>query len=538
MPHGAPPADRPPRLAGPLALCAGVALAIVFGSLHRLQHGDSLMPVLVSLYRWTPFYWGQDRYGMLVALAARPLKGPLENMLAQGFLTVFAGLSAFFLLARYALRDATYPVVGAVGAAAFVALAPEAYRFDYFIDSAPGVWLALGLGGLIALEPGPSGVPWPRRVVAIVLIVLAHWVNFATALYLGAFVGCRAVLTAALAGRFEVPSLRDLARRAAGSEPVRALGLLAVAAFVGKRLTRLSPDHQTALDALRPSAWPGSWGRFVGRTWAELSPPWWPAFVSVAAAAGLLTGWFVLGRRPGRSAWTSAAALIASAVGLGLFVGTRRWVTINAYAPRYLIPSTFFLQGGLLALAVAPFRGWVEMGLTRPGVPLRVWLACAVMLVGAAAIGYGVPAPGRPRAEIERRLGGRTAEILASGCTHVAGDYWEVWPSVFHANLVARERGRRGVIWGVTFRSAPIAREIRAVPFDRVRVAVPLGDGQAEGWLRAYQFPPMVESRRLSTIRVLRPEPSAEPRGAWARPRLGGPASSGMTWLDWLALVF
>src|SRR4051812_27030057 len=93
--------DSPPRAHGIgvyLLLCAAAALWIDLGTLHRLQHGDSLLPVLVSLQRWTPFFWEQDRYGMLIPLLARPVTNPLGNLLVQGFLNVSCGLSAFFLL--------------------------------------------------------------------------------------------------------------------------------------------------------------------------------------------------------------------------------------------------------------------------------------------------------------------------------------------------------------------------------------------------------------------------------------------------------
>src|SRR5262249_22276397 len=150
-----------------LLLCAGAALWVDLGTLHRLQHGDSLLPVLVSLQRWTPFFWEQDRYGMLIPLLARPVTHPLGNLLFQGFLNGTCGMSAFFLLARFLVRRPAYPLVGALGATTFLLLAPAPYRFDYLMDANYGVWLSLGLGGLIVAEPGPRGPTWGRRLVAL-----------------------------------------------------------------------------------------------------------------------------------------------------------------------------------------------------------------------------------------------------------------------------------------------------------------------------------------------------------------------------------
>ena len=89
-----------PRLWPWLLVCAALAVWIDLGSLHRCQHADSLLPVPISLYRWTPFYWELDRIGMLVPLLALPFKNPLVNLLVQDAVNVFGGLAFLFLLAR------------------------------------------------------------------------------------------------------------------------------------------------------------------------------------------------------------------------------------------------------------------------------------------------------------------------------------------------------------------------------------------------------------------------------------------------------
>ena len=172
---------------------AGAAAWIDMGSLHRLHHSDSMIPILVSLQAWTPFYWGQDRLGMLVPLLVWPVRSPFGNLLAQGFVNVFCVLAAFVLLARYVRRDASYPVLGAVGAAAFLVLAPPFYRFDLMMNHNFGIWLALGLAGLIAAESRAGRVTGPRLLVALVLILLAHWVYLAAGYYLVVLVGFRAL---------------------------------------------------------------------------------------------------------------------------------------------------------------------------------------------------------------------------------------------------------------------------------------------------------------------------------------------------------
>ena len=88
----------------PYLICAFLALTSVwisFGHFQTGQHADSLVPVLVSLQHWTPYYWDADRYGMLLPLLAMPFRNPLTNMMVQSALGILAGLSASFLLVHY-----------------------------------------------------------------------------------------------------------------------------------------------------------------------------------------------------------------------------------------------------------------------------------------------------------------------------------------------------------------------------------------------------------------------------------------------------
>jgi len=84
-----------------VTVVASLAAWMDFGSLQAYQHADSLLPVLVSIQRWTPFFWGQDRFGMLVPLLAMPLRDPIANLLTQGWMMMSAALLAPFVVARF-----------------------------------------------------------------------------------------------------------------------------------------------------------------------------------------------------------------------------------------------------------------------------------------------------------------------------------------------------------------------------------------------------------------------------------------------------
>ena len=495
--------------------CALVALWVAFGTIHRDQHSDSILNVLISLQRWTPFVWEQDRFGMLVPLLAWPFRNPLANMVVQAFLSSFAGLFTLFILARYAIRDASYPVIGTLGAASLLALTPPYYRFEYLVDTSYGISLSLSLWGLILVEPGFRGGSWRNWIGPLLLMVVAHWVNSATALFLGPFVLFRSLLGAwppsewpvMILGYSPLPfrnRLEILARGLWRLEIVRVLVLLAAGYASGQVMISLCEYQPTDLSALRSEEWPRAWWELLRVNWIALEPPLWAGLLALEAGLGIIG----LARRPwGRSADVarSAAAMLATAVVLWLLMGTRSWVKINEYSFRYLFPSTLLAQTAVGALAVA------ALGVTVPSRPKgrRAFAAVAtVVLLAAGTWSYGLPSLAGVRRDIDRKFGAFTDDILAARCTCFAGDYWLVWPAVFHVNLVLHERGEPQPFWGLTFRCQPTYRLWKDTPVESWLAAVPRGDGKEDVYLRSYIYRNdlrEVEVRR--TIRVLKPIP-------------------------------
>jgi hypothetical protein len=162
----------------------------------------------------------------------------------------------------------------------------------------------------------------------------------------------------------------------------------------------------------------------------------------MAALAAAATGvvWLAATSRA-RLPIAAAAIAVAVAAGNWLVLGTSLWVGMNHYAARYMFPSVMMTGVAVAIIGAAAMRH------RSPHGSIVAWLAVAA----AAAAMYGSPSV----RELRRRFdvfGRETDEVVKSGATVIAGDYWTVWPAVFHANLARAGKGNQPV-YGLTYRS-------------------------------------------------------------------------------------
>jgi hypothetical protein len=532
-----------------LLSCAGLAVCIDLGTLHAGFYADTLLPVFTSLYRWTFFAWEQDRTGMLPSLLALPFHAPLVNLLVQNAFDVFCGLAAFFLLTRYVLRDGSYPIVAALGAAAFVAFPPIDYRYEFFVNNYHSVWLALGLGGLILAEAPDSGsYGWRRPLFALLLITAAHWVYCTAALYLGPLVVFRCLFgwrrqqaIVSTDSTPATPALRrpGIFRRWWQSELVvslllLSLGFLAGMGFREYRLRQVPPpNHIAQFDTLPPDQWWITLKGLVENTHRYLAPSIWPQVLIGLAAAGLLLLVLPAVRRQAALPLRAAVAVLLAAGLVTCFMATRTWVQVNLCFFRYILPCAFFVQAALLTVAVAPLAAALSAR-------ARNILSSLTLLLVLAGIyhSYGVPSLQQVRINLgldpHPLLAGRvpallspgrddivTEEVLRAHCTHIAGDYWKVFPALFRANQALYERGESRTIWGLTGRCQPTYDLWKSMPPEELCVAVPVGDGPiADYFFKLYGLPPLSVVERYSSVWILRPTAHSLPEPSPVTPQL------------------
>jgi hypothetical protein len=465
------------------------------------------VPVLVSLQRWTPFYWDQERYGMLVPLLAAPIRDPLWNLLVQRFLLTTAGLGAVVLLARHVLAGRDWPLAGALAVAGLLVAAPSTWLFEYCFDQPYGLSLALAAAGLAAAEPGDDRRrAWPRVAAGALLLVLAHWVNATAGLLLAALAVARAAVDRRAADAGQGSAVRV---RLAWD-----LGLLALGLGAGQVLMRLAPPSAGPFRAdaspLPLRELPAAWARLLGNAWRESGH--WPVALAATALAGILLLTLPPLRAELRGALWRAAALVGAAIVWALFVGSLRWVQSNWSHWRYLAPSAVLVQLAAASLLAEPLAR-----LRRTARPVAL---AALALVPAAALAAGPPSLARVRAELDAAAGRLTDGLLAARCDVVAGSYWTVWPAVWHASLALHARGDARRLYGLAHRATPTLGAWQGRP--GVVFCRAAGEkAYADRWLREFHLPPMRAVRRVGNVEVLEQDPTGGERA---------PAEAEMEW--------
>jgi hypothetical protein len=455
--------------------------------------------VLVSLQRWTPLYWDQERYGMLVPLLALPFRDPLANLLVQRGLLVLAGLASAVLLARWALAGRGAALAGLLGAGALLLLLPAPWLFEYLGDQPYGLSLALGLAGLLLASPGATGLRWPRRAAALALSLLSGWVNAGAGLFLAPV-----ALARALADRLDGLPARAVARRLLGELSLVGAGLLAGQACIWLYPALTGFPLRLDLATWPTARWPWALGQLLSSGLGGAGPTWGAALAG-AALLGLLLPWApapgpsgAVEAAPRRLRLLRVALLLGAALAYALSTAALRWVAANQFHWRYLAPSLLLAHLCGLSLLAEPLAR--ARRLRGPA------LAAALALLPLAAVAaFGRPSPAGVRADLDAGLGRWTEDVLAARCDVVAGDYWTVWPAVWHAGWAAHRRGLPAP-YGLTHRANPTARLWKGRAPHELRVCRVRGaEAEAERWLRAFHLWPVRLLEQRATVEVVAP---------------------------------
>jgi len=108
-----------------------------------------------------------------------------------------------------------------------------------------------------------------------------------------------------------------------------------------------------------------------------------------------------------------------------------------------MYPTLMIAATGVSIVFAALLARWTKA--------LSIASLCAMAVVAIA--GYGAPSLGRVERGLDDRFGRQSAAIVHAGAIVIAGDYWRVWPAVFHANLTLARAHTRAQVFGLAFRS-------------------------------------------------------------------------------------
>jgi hypothetical protein len=307
-------------------LAAVVVLAawLDFSRLQEGHHGDSLVPVLTGLTAWKPFFWGQDRFGMLIPLLALPVRDPAAHLLLQGFLVIGLSVWGLILLVRTLLPECSDWVPAAtLLLVLLLLLAPADQRFNILWVQPYTLSFSLGLSAIELLRR----VGTARLLGATVLFCAAAWVNVSVGLVLAPLVAWRALFIDT--GRLGLGRWRPAVVSAV---------LLALATFSSSRLSQAVPVPHTVFETLPVSAWLGAATELLRGAWVNADIRKWVGVALGLATLGSLSLASAQVRKQARPALIAAAGLVLTAGVPFAAVSTSKWVAGNGYSLRYLTP--------------------------------------------------------------------------------------------------------------------------------------------------------------------------------------------------------
>ncbi len=272
----------------------------------------------------------------------------------------------------------------------------------------------------------------PRLVLALVLTAVAYWTN----------VGNSLTVVPILFGRFVLAG-----RERSKAELVTGLVLTGAGTWLGRRLMKWRGQGETTtLSIADVELWSESWRKFGAKTWAH-----YDAYLIVLG--GLLAFalvWVVVSRT--RSHVPRAVVFLAVAIAaLGtqfVVVGTTQWIRLNHFDLRYMYGTLALLAVGVAGAVVGPFLAAVAPGHLRV-----VTVLFSLLLPLTAVCQYGSPSVASARAGLDQSTGYWTADLIDTDCTHLIGDYWCVWPAMFHTNMTWADRGEDRKVWAIAMRA-------------------------------------------------------------------------------------
>ncbi len=289
-------------------------------------------------------------------------------------------------------------------------LAPADQRFNILWVQPYTLSFSLGLSAIELLRR----VGTLRLLAAMLLLFAAAWVNVSVGLVLAPLVVWRAC--------FIDTRRLGLAR---WRPPVASGALLALATWSSTRLSQAVPVPHTAFETLPSRAWLKASAELLRGAWINADIRTWVGVALGLAAFGILSLSSAQVRKEAQPVLLAAAGLMLTAGVPFAAVSTSKWVAGNGYSLRYLTPPLLLIEAACCLVATLPL-----LALPVDGRGSIRWASSAVVGL-AVLLAVGPPSYQAVVRAFESRWGTPARDVIAARATHVTGDYWKVWPTVF-----------------------------------------------------------------------------------------------------------
>lgn len=403
--------------------------------MHEHHNADSVMSTMLSVYGWDLFFWEQNRFGMLVPLLCVPFKNLEFNFYLQNLITITCGVLCFPLAHRliFRERDILLPALCSYGT--FILTSSSFFQWGFFSTwSIHSTSLCLALFALLLCEK--QELLW--FPIALILFSLASWVNASVSVMLmPLFLG--------LTGVRLISSETRSGKRSLLIEATKGTTIIISGFVISKILERLPPleYRNTWLHIPDTSVWLPLIKKQLSEFFDTVQPTIWCLFIALTIVVGLFS---VKRQRASREAgnWLMviASTIFFAVITAILFDG--RW--------RYSLSNLVLVHIASVHLAVMGgrhARSWLQNNVKLASGAVLM----AVIGVVPVLLKYGVPESQNLTRGLRKDHGEMARQITEAGCTHMAGDYWIVWPTVFLAN--AAKTDGSDPIWALSHRSTP-----------------------------------------------------------------------------------
>lgn len=402
-----------------VAFCAAFALYLNFTGIVARVNADAIVTYFVSLVKWTPFFWGQDRFGMILPLIALPVHDPLINVVLQNSLHMFFIFMGLFLAAYYLTGKRNWLATGALSVLALFALSDDTTLLLEFLFPSQLYSNAIFFGWLsLIAAPHSFGL-------ALIAALIANWCNFVIGPF---FLSLVLALVA-----FNHRGWR--AWRQGLWDRKREILIFLLAIVAGQILRSRFETYESQGYSLTTLAeiFQGLMDIFVNKM--TRSPAQFYVPPILLALAILITR-----KKPDLRIYS---AVFCQSILFTFATCASQMAKWTGFPARYLIPMVLLWIPVNIGLTL----NLIEQRWTRIR-PALITAASTLILATLLALRWGLPSQEALEDGLEAGLAPAGAEALRLKCTHVVGDYYNMW----HAMLYAWLRGHE--IWAVGNRTS------------------------------------------------------------------------------------